>query len=245
MQRLVPLSLYAKRNGMSESNARRLAAMGQLPARKLGNYWYVIERLPRQAGQLLVISKLQEVNIIPQLAALLGKAGPTLAIDADPRGLLSRQLGCSGKGLAEMLADAAVSPQATAQGFDILPASSELLPLEAELFCSPLRAHRLSQTLSELRNSYRLLLVEAPPLGSPLHQLLLTSADAVVAVLNQPDNELSCGFIKAWENLKRNFALPPLYWLAPEGFAPQLGQRLNSLRQLAELCKGWGGPHCV
>lgn len=132
------------------------------------------------------------INLGTGLAAI---GEPVLLIDLDPQGNASTGLGIDRDDrvntsfellLGEIPLDQAVVPTAV-PGFDILPASMDLLGIEVELSDNPRRLYRLSDEIaaflgktSESGKHYNYILVDCPP---SLNMLTLNAMVAAQSVL--------------------------------------------------------------
>ena len=132
------------------------------------------------------------INLGTGLAAI---GEPVLLIDLDPQGNASTGLGIDRDDrvntsfellLGEIPLDQAVVPTAV-PGFDILPASMDLLGLEVELSDNPRRLYRLSDAIaaflgktSESGKHYNYILIDCPP---SLNMLTLNAMVAAQSVL--------------------------------------------------------------
>ncbi len=132
------------------------------------------------------------INLGTGLAAI---GEPVLLIDLDPQGNASTGLGIDRDDrvkssfellLGEIPLDQAVVPTAV-PGFDILPASMDLLGIEVELSDNPRRLYRLSDEIaaflgetSESGKHYNYILIDCPP---SLNMLTLNAMVAAQSVL--------------------------------------------------------------
>ncbi|MCX7851037.1 ParA family protein, partial [Thermus sp.] len=99
-EKLIPLSAWARRQGISESMARIRVRQGAVEAVRLGRYWYVREAVeePKGPGQALTLFTHAGGAGKTSLARDLGfgmasRGRKVLLADADPQANLTAWLG--------------------------------------------------------------------------------------------------------------------------------------------------------
>jgi len=124
------------------------------------------------------------------LAASLARHRPSarvLLIDLDAQGNATTGSGIDKRDLLasscdvlleEVLAEDAIME--SADGFDLLPANSDLTAVEVELADTDGREKRLAHALAPVRERYDLILIDCPPALSLLTLNALTAADSVL-----------------------------------------------------------------
>lgn len=126
------------------------------------------------------------------LGAALALAGHrVLVVDADPQASATTGLGYprlqAGATIYDLLIGGHPAREAVrstgVDGLDIIPSTRDLVGAELELVALPDREHRLSSSLSEVREDYAFLLVDCPPSLSLLTVNALRAADGVLVPL--------------------------------------------------------------
>ncbi len=179
-ERLMPLPEWARRQGMSESLARKWVKEGRLEAVRLGHYWYVPEVVegPEAGGQIYTLfthaGGAGKTSIARDLGFELASRGyRVLLIDADPQANLTAWLGVEPgtvrdeETLLQVIRnDFLPVPRQVGRNLYLIPASVNLALGELELDRKPLGALAL-RTALEQAEGYDLVLVDSlPSLGS-------------------------------------------------------------------------------
>ncbi|AEV15188.1 Chromosome partitioning ATPase, ParA [Thermus sp. CCB_US3_UF1] len=179
-ERLVPLPEWARREGISESLARKWIREGRLEAVRLGHYWYVPEVVegPEGRGQAYTLfthaGGAGKTSLARDLGFELASRGyRVLLVDADPQANLTAWLGVEPGSVADeetllrvIRHDTLPQPRPVGRNLFLIPASVNLAVGELELDRKPLGALAL-RTALERREGYDLVLVDSlPSLGS-------------------------------------------------------------------------------
>ncbi|MFD3005202.1 ParA family protein [Thermus tengchongensis] len=179
-ERLVPLTEWARREGMSESLARKWIREGRLEAVRLGHYWYVPEVVegPEGRGQIFTLfthaGGAGKTSLARDLGFEMASRGyRVLLIDADPQANLTAWLGVDPGRVEDeetllqvIRQDFLPRPRQVGRNLHLVPASVNLALGELELDRKPLGALAL-RTALERTDGYDLILVDSlPSLGS-------------------------------------------------------------------------------
>jgi chromosome partitioning protein len=127
-----------------------------------------------------------KTTVVANLAAVLARTGPVLAVDCDPQGGLAAATGTPDEKptLYEALAGTATVAEAIratgTQALDLLPADLDLAGLEVE---APRRdgwRMLLRNALASVRECYSVVVLDTPPGLSVLSYLALAASDVVI-----------------------------------------------------------------
>lgn len=179
-ERLIPLPEYAKREGISESLARKWLKEGRLEAVRLGHYWYVPEWVEVPEGRVETYTLFThaggagKTSLARDVGFEVASRGyKVLLVDADPQANLTAWLGVDPSTVREddtllrvIRQDSLPTPRAVAPNLYLIPSSVDLAMGELELDRKPLGALALRTALERLEG-YDLVLVDSlPSLGS-------------------------------------------------------------------------------
>jgi chromosome partitioning protein len=177
-ERLVPLPLWAEQRGIPGSTARRMAEEREIPARKLGRYWYVVEEVEEGGGQGRIFTLFNHAGGVGKttLARDLGfelasRGLRVLLVDADPQANLTHWLGIDGveeKDTLLSLAHGVLPEPREAFGVHLIPSSLRTAVLDVKLKSLPAGELLLRRKLHTIRASYDFILVDSPPSLGPL-----------------------------------------------------------------------------
>ncbi len=128
------------------------------------------------------------VNLAASLAAA---ECPTLLIDFDPQANATSSLGFSSEDFQgdiydALLGDAKLSEvllETQLQFLKLAPSSTELVGAEVELAAAPDRERRLARAIDEIREQFRVVLIDTPPSLGLLTLNALVAADSVLVPL--------------------------------------------------------------
>jgi chromosome partitioning protein len=180
-ERLIPLLEWARREGMSESLARKWIREGRVEAVRLGHYWYIPEVVdgPEQGTQTYTFfthaGGAGKTSLARDLGFELASRGyRVLLVDADPQANLTAWLGVDPNSVAEeetllkvIRQDLLPRPRQVGRNLYLIPASVNLAIGELELDKKPLGALALRTALERVEGEYDLVLVDSlPSLGS-------------------------------------------------------------------------------
>lgn len=134
-----------------------------------------------------------KTSVTANLAAVIAREAPVLAVDLDPQFALSRQLapGVHGIGMAEVLGggrqllDAAVASEAT--GATVVTSSRELAAVETGLVVAMRREERLARAFASAGDIPGYVLVDCPPNLGTLTVNALAAADLVLVPVSAED----------------------------------------------------------
>ena len=120
-------------------------------------------------------------------AALAATPKRVLLVDLDAQGNATMGSGVDKRELEATTCDVLLGEQAatdaivaTAEGFDLLPANTDLTAAEIELMDADGREQRLKAALDPLRGRYDFIVIDCPPALSLLTLNALTAADSVL-----------------------------------------------------------------
>lgn len=180
-ERLVPLPEWARKEGISESLARKWIKEGRVEAVRLGHYWYIPEVVegPERRTQTYTLfthaGGAGKTSLARDLGFELASRGyRVLLVDADPQANLTAWLGVDpGKVNGEetllrvIRHDHLPPPRQVGRNFFLIPASVDLAVGELELDRKPLGALALRTALERVVGEYDLVLIDSlPSLGS-------------------------------------------------------------------------------
>lgn len=115
---------------------------------------------------------------------LAGRGFRVLLVDADPQASLTEFMGLDADTIETSLFDAlvhgAAAPVHTAHGVDIVPATIDLAAADFLLVAEIGREMKLRQALDPLRESYDVILVDAPPSLGNVSINVLVAADEIL-----------------------------------------------------------------
>jgi chromosome partitioning protein len=128
------------------------------------------------------------VNLAASLAAA---ECPTLLVDADPQANATSSLGLLGSELSRDIYEALLGEtpfkelevDTPLRDLRLIPSSPELAGAEVELASAPRRERRLDERIKEVRERYRVVLVDTPPSLGLLTLNALVAADTVLIPL--------------------------------------------------------------
>ncbi|APD10314.1 MULTISPECIES: ParA family protein [Thermus] len=179
-ERLVPLTEWARKEGISESLARKWIKEGRVEAMRLGHYWYIPEEVegPERGTQVYTLfthaGGAGKTSLARDLGFELASRGyRVLLIDADPQANLTAWLGVDPSGVQDeetllrvIRQDLLPAPREVGRNLHLIPASVNLAVGELELDRKPLGALALRTALERVEG-YDLVLVDSlPSLGS-------------------------------------------------------------------------------
>ncbi|GAA6734995.1 AAA family ATPase [Thermus oshimai] len=177
-ERLVPLSLWAEQRGIPSSTARKMAEEREIPARKLGRYWYVVEEVEEGSGQGRVLTLFNHAGGVGKttLARDLGfelasRGHRVLLVDVDPQANLTQWLGLGPveeKDTLLTLTGGVLPEPKEAYGMHVIPSSLRLAVLDVKLKSVPAGELLLRRKLQAVREAYDFILVDSPPSLGPL-----------------------------------------------------------------------------
>ena len=180
-ERLVPLLEWARREGISESLARKWIKEGRLQAVRLGHYWYVPEVVdgPERETKTYTLfthaGGAGKTSLARDLGFELASRGyRVLLVDAAPPANLTAWLGVDPGTVADedtllkvIRQDILPSPREVGRNLYLIPASVNLALGELELDRKPLGALALRTALERVEEEYDLVLIDSlPSLGS-------------------------------------------------------------------------------
>lgn len=195
-ERLVPLTEWARKEGISESLARRWIREGRVEAVRLGHYWYIPEEIdgPERGMQVYTLfthaGGAGKTSLARDLGFELASRGyRVLLVDADPQANLTAWLGVDpsavedGETLLRVIRqDVLPRPREVGRNLHLVPASVDLAVGELELDRKPLGALALRTALEKLTD-YDLVFVDSlPSLGSLAVMAALAGDGLIVPV---------------------------------------------------------------
>ncbi|GAA6756172.1 AAA family ATPase [Thermus thalpophilus] len=195
-ERLVPLTEWARMQGISESLARKWIREGRVEAVRLGHYWYIPEEIdgPERGRQVYTLfthaGGAGKTSLARDLGFELASRGyRVLLVDADPQANLTAWLGVDpstvedGETLLRVIRqDVLPRPREVGRNLHLVPASVDLAVGELELDRKPLGALALRTALEKL-TGYDLVFVDSlPSLGSLAVMAALAGDGLIVPV---------------------------------------------------------------
>ncbi|MEZ0322103.1 MAG: AAA family ATPase [Thermus sp.] len=195
-ERLVPLTEWARMQGISESLARKWIREGRVEAVRLGHYWYIPEEIdgPERGMQVYTLfthaGGAGKTSLARDLGFELASRGyRVLLVDADPQANLTAWLGVDpsavedGETLLRVIRqDVLPRPREVGRNLHLVPASVDLAVGELELDRKPLGALALRTALEKLTD-YDLVFVDSlPSLGSLAVMAALAGDGLIVPV---------------------------------------------------------------
>lgn len=177
-EKLVPLPLWAEQRGIPGSTARKMAEDKEIPARKLGRYWYVVEEAEEGSGQGRIFTLFNHAGGVGKttLARDLGfelasRGYRVLLVDVDPQANLTQWLGVDAveeKDTLLSLANGVLPEPREAYGMHLIPSSLRIAVLDVKLKSIPAGELLLRRKLHAIRATYDFILVDSPPSLGPL-----------------------------------------------------------------------------
>ncbi|AWR88071.1 ParA family protein [Meiothermus taiwanensis] len=177
-EKLIPLPLWAEQRGIPGSTARKMAEDKEIPARKLGRYWYVVEETEDGSGQGRIFTLFNHAGGVGKttLARDLGfelasRGHRVLLVDVDPQANLTQWLGVDAveeKDTLLSLANGVLPEPREAYGMHLIPSSLRIAVLDVKLKSIPAGELLLRRKLHAIRTTYDFILVDSPPSLGPL-----------------------------------------------------------------------------
>ncbi|GIW31723.1 MAG: chromosome partitioning protein ParA [Meiothermus sp.] len=177
-EKLIPLPLWAEQRGIPGSTARKMAEDKEIPARKLGRYWYVVEETEDGSGQGRIFTLFNHAGGVGKttLARDLGfelasRGHRVLLVDVDPQANLTQWLGVDAveeKDTLLSLANGVLPEPKEAYGMHLIPSSLRIAVLDVKLKSIPAGELLLRRKLHAIRTAYDFILVDSPPSLGPL-----------------------------------------------------------------------------
>lgn len=175
-EQLIPLAQWAAEQKISTPQARKMAAAGEVLARKLGHHWFVVRSVerPEPTGETYTLfthaGGAGKTSLARDLGFELATRGRrVLLIDADPQANLTAWLGVDPDTLDEEETLLRVvrhgvlpRPRNVHPNLDLLPANLKLARADVEIQHRPLGVLALRGALEQLEG-YDLVLVDSPP----------------------------------------------------------------------------------
>lgn len=188
--KLVPAAEYAARTGIPESTLRRQLRKGQIPGRKQGHYWYVIEEFQTPPGGGIFTAFTHaggagKTSLVRDLGFELSRRGyRVLLVDADPQANLTSWVGAREVKPEEtllLLLDTGQlpAPRAIGNGLHLLPASLDLARIEVRLMQRPLSTLLLRTALRK-EPQYDFVLIDSLPSLGHLAALAAMASDGLI-----------------------------------------------------------------
>ncbi|ADH65452.1 Cobyrinic acid ac-diamide synthase (plasmid) [Allomeiothermus silvanus DSM 9946] len=186
----VPAAEYAARTGIPESTLRRQLRNGQIPGRKQGHYWYVIEEVQTPPGGGIFTAFTHaggagKTSLVRDLGFELSRRGyRVLLIDADPQANLTSWVGARKVKPQETLLSLLETgqlpaPRTVANGLHLLPASLALARIEVLLTQKPLSTLLLRTALRK-EPEYDFVLIDSLPSLGHLAALAAMASDGLI-----------------------------------------------------------------
>jgi cellulose biosynthesis protein BcsQ len=216
--KLVPAAEYAARTGIPESTLRRQLRNGQIPGRKQGHYWYVLEEFQTPPGGGIFTAFTHaggagKTSLVRDLGFELSRRGyRVLLVDADPQANLTSWVGAREVKPEETLLSLLETgqlpaPRSVAHGLHLVPASLDLARIEVRLMQKPLSTLLLRTALRK-EPQYDFVLIDSLPSLGHLAALAAMASDGLIVPMETSIKGLEAvvGVLEAAEEYRNSLS---------------------------------------